>query len=82
MEFAELKCLSCSTTFRPTRGDQKYCSPRCRDRFLQRAWTRKHKDELHAKYANGVKLIMRNDGWLPMGSCPVKFEGDAGWVET
>jgi len=37
---------------------------------------------LHARYANGVKLIMRNDGWLNSGSCPVKFEGDAGWVET
>ncbi len=38
--------------------------------------------ELHARYANGVKLVMRDDGWLPLGSCPVRFEGDAGWVET
>jgi len=38
--------------------------------------------ELHARYATGVKLIMRNDGWLPLGSCPVRFEGDTGWVET
>jgi hypothetical protein len=38
--------------------------------------------QLHARYANGVKLIMRNDGWLPLGSCPVRFEGDTGWVET
>lgn len=38
--------------------------------------------ELHARYANGVKLIMRNDGWLKLGSCPVRFEGDTGWVET
>jgi predicted dehydrogenase len=38
--------------------------------------------QLHARYANGVKLIMRNDGWLPMGSCPVRFEGKTGWVET
>ena len=35
-----------------------------------------------ARYANGVKLVLRNDGWLPLGSCPVRFEGDAGWVET
>ncbi len=35
-----------------------------------------------AVYANGVKLVMRNKGWLPLGSCPVRFEGDAGWVET
>jgi hypothetical protein len=38
--------------------------------------------ELHARYANGVKLVMRNDGWLPLGSCPVRYEGDTGWVET
>jgi hypothetical protein len=38
--------------------------------------------QLHARYANGVKLVMRNDGWLPLGSCPVRFEGDTGWVET
>ena len=39
-------------------------------------------DELHARYANGVKLVMRDNGWLPLGSCPVRFEGDTGWVET
>jgi len=39
-------------------------------------------NQLHARYANGVKLILRNDGWLPLGSCPVRFEGDKGWVET
>jgi len=38
--------------------------------------------ELHARYANGVKLILRNDGWLKLGSCPVRFEGETGWVET
>ena len=41
-----------------------------------------------AKYANGVKLIMRPGGfrgegnWLGLGTCPVRFEGDEGWVET
>jgi hypothetical protein len=39
-------------------------------------------DQLHARYANGVRLILRNDGWLPLGSCPVRFEGSTGWVET
>ncbi len=38
--------------------------------------------QLHAQYANGVKLVMRNDGWLPLGSCPVRFEGETGWIET
>jgi len=35
-----------------------------------------------ARYANGVKLVMRGGGWLGLGSCPVRFEGDTGWVET
>ena len=35
-----------------------------------------------ARYANGVKLVARNDGWLPLGSCPVRYEGSTGWVET
>jgi len=39
-------------------------------------------DRLHARYANGVRLILRNDGWLPLGSCPVRFEGTDAWVET
>jgi hypothetical protein len=39
-------------------------------------------DQLHARYANGVRLILRNDGWLPLGSCPVRFEGSSAWVET
>lgn len=39
-------------------------------------------DQLHARYANGVKLILRNDGWLRSGTCPVRYEGDTGWVET
>jgi hypothetical protein len=25
---------------------------------------------------------MRDDGWIGLGSCPVRFEGDTGWVET
>jgi hypothetical protein len=37
---------------------------------------------LVARYATGVKLVLRNDGWLPLGSCPVRFEGDLGWIET
>ncbi len=37
---------------------------------------------LVAEYANGVKLVLRDDGWLPLGSCPVRFEGEDGWVEA
>jgi hypothetical protein len=39
-------------------------------------------NRIEARYANGVKLIIREDGWLPLGSCPVRFEGDDGWVEA
>ena len=35
-----------------------------------------------ARYANKVELVVRETGWLPLGSCPVRFEGEAGWVET
>ncbi|MEM0896680.1 MAG: Gfo/Idh/MocA family oxidoreductase [Verrucomicrobiota bacterium] len=44
---------------------------------------------VHGKYANGVKLVCRLAGfkgegdWKPgLGSCPVRFEGDEGWVEA
>jgi predicted dehydrogenase len=43
---------------------------------------------IHAKYANGVELEMRLGGfqgegqWLGLGTCPVRFEGYEGWVET
>jgi predicted dehydrogenase len=43
---------------------------------------------IHAKYANGIKLVMRLAGfsgegnWLGLGTCPVRFEGDLGWVEA
>jgi predicted dehydrogenase len=34
------------------------------------------------RYANGVKLVMRDTGWLGLGTCSVRFEGDGGWIET
>jgi predicted dehydrogenase len=43
---------------------------------------------IYARYADGVKLVMRlggfqNEGdWIGLGTCPVRFEGDEGWVET
>ena len=38
--------------------------------------------QLVARYADGTELIFRDTGWLPLGSCPVRFEGETGWVET
>jgi hypothetical protein len=35
-----------------------------------------------AVYASGAQLVIREDGWLPLGSCPVRFEGETGWVEA
>ena len=37
-------------------------------------------DRLIGRYADGVKLVIRNG--LRFGSCPVRFEGEEGWVET
>lgn len=50
-----------------------------------------------ARYSSGLKLVMRPTGWIGQpeqsasaanfavgstGTCPVRFEGDEGWVET
>ena len=37
---------------------------------------------VEGKYANGVKIVMRNDGWRGLGSCSAYYEGTEGWVET
>lgn len=46
---------------------------------------------IECKYANGVKLILdfldtpfgERPGWITrLGTCPVRFVGDEGWVET
>jgi len=43
---------------------------------------------IHAKYASGIKLVMRlagfnNEGdWNNLGTCPVRFVGDEGWIEA
>lgn len=39
-------------------------------------------NRLYADYADGVHLVMRPDGWLGLGTCPVRFEGTEGWVEV
>jgi len=38
--------------------------------------------QIVARYPNGVELIFREKDWIPLGSCPVRFEGETGWVET
>jgi predicted dehydrogenase len=38
--------------------------------------------QLTARYPDGVELVLRETGWLPLGSCPVRFEGETGWVEA
>jgi predicted dehydrogenase len=35
-----------------------------------------------ATYADGVKLVMRDAGWMGLGTCSVRYEGDEGWIET
>jgi predicted dehydrogenase len=41
-----------------------------------------HDGQIVARYDNGVELVFRETGWIPLGSCPVRFEGETGWVET
>ena len=35
-----------------------------------------------AMYANGVKLVMRDQGWMGLGTCSARYVGEEGWVET
>ena len=37
---------------------------------------------INCRYANGVKLVLRNHSWNLLGSCSNRFEGTEGWVET
>ncbi len=37
---------------------------------------------VNARYANGVRLVIRNHDWMGLGSCSNRFEGTEGWVET
>lgn len=45
-------------------------------------------ETIYGRYANGVKLVLRLGGfkgegqWLGLGTCPVRYEGDEGWVEA
>jgi predicted dehydrogenase len=39
-------------------------------------------NNVHATYADGTKLVMRDSGWLGLGTCSVRYEGEEGWVET
>ena len=35
-----------------------------------------------ATYADGLKLVMRDQDWMGLGTCSVRYEGDEGWIET
>jgi len=37
---------------------------------------------INCKYANGLKLVMRDKGFDGLGSCAVRFEGEEGWAQT
>jgi predicted dehydrogenase len=39
-------------------------------------------DGVECYYADGLKLVMRSEGWMGMGTCSVRYEGDEGWIET
>jgi predicted dehydrogenase len=37
---------------------------------------------ISCRYGNGVRLVLRDKGFLGLGSCHFRVEGDQGWVET
>ena len=71
------RTLSISANGRPTRMAPRPSSSRAKGDTL-----------IDGRYASGVKLVMRLAGfngegdWVAPGTCPVRFEGDQGWVET
>ncbi|MDO4573745.1 MAG: Gfo/Idh/MocA family oxidoreductase [Planctomycetia bacterium] len=38
--------------------------------------------DIHATYADGLKLIMRPGGFMGLGTCSLRLVGEDGWVET
>ena len=38
--------------------------------------------KVFAWYDDGLKLVMRSEGWLGLGSCAARYVGEDGWVET
>jgi predicted dehydrogenase len=45
-------------------------------------WDMKTEGGCVATYDDGLKLVMRSTGWMGLGTCCVRYEGDDGWVET
>ncbi len=37
---------------------------------------------IHCRYANGLRLVLRDKGFLGLGSCHIRYEGETGWIET
>ncbi len=37
---------------------------------------------VNCTYEDGLKLVMRSTGWMGLGTCSVRYEGDEGWIET
>jgi hypothetical protein len=37
---------------------------------------------IDCRYASGLKLVIRDSGFLGLGSCHIRFEGEGGWIET
>lgn len=37
---------------------------------------------IEGRYADGIRVVLRKSGWMGLGTCPIRFEGTEGWVET
>lgn len=37
---------------------------------------------IYCTFPNGIQMVLRDAGWMDLGSCCIRFEGDNGWVET
>jgi hypothetical protein len=58
------------------------CQWAVNDRPPPREYDPPRDGQLVCRYDDGTELVFREQGWLPLGSCPVRFEGETGWVEA
>lgn len=53
-----------------------------KDHTMPSVYTPVGETHIHCTYDDGLKLVMRDTGWMGLGTCSARYEGEDGWVET
>ena len=80
-------CITAATydkvpTERPMRDIVGVCHINGFYQFTDKDYLNEGADQVLELGSRVVKLVIREGGWLPLGSCPVRFVGNTGWVEA